>query len=51
VLLRLSDKNATELSKYSHDDVPWIVAKENQPIEYESVFYRTDKTSVRSYDD
>jgi len=51
VLSRLSDKNATELSNYSHEDVPWIVAKDNKPIEYESVFYRTDKTSVRSYDD
>ncbi len=51
VLARLSNKNATELSNYSHEDIPWIVTKENQPIKYEGVFYRTEKTSVRNYDD
>jgi len=51
VLARLSDKNATELSDYSHEDVPWLVAKENQPLDYEAVFYRTPKTSVRNYDE
>ena len=49
VLARLSDKNATELSAYSHQDVPWIAAEEGKPIDYESVFYRTPKTSVRNY--
>lgn len=49
VLARLGDKNATELSDYSHDDIPWIVAKEGKPLEYETVFYRTSKTSVRNY--
>jgi len=49
VLARLGDKNATELSDYSHDDIPWIVAKEGKPLEYEAVFYRTPKTSVRNY--
>lgn len=51
VLARLGDKNATELSDYSHEDVPWIVAEENKPLDYEAVFYRTPKTSVRNYDD
>lgn len=51
VLARLSDKNATELSNYSHDDVPWLIAEENQPLDYEAVFYRTPKTSVRNYDE
>ncbi|WKZ30153.1 MAG: DUF4065 domain-containing protein [Candidatus Dojkabacteria bacterium] len=50
VLARLSDKNASELSNYSHQDVPWVVAEEGKPIEYESVFYRTPKTSVRNYE-
>lgn len=50
VLARLGDKNATELSEYSHEDVPWIVAKEGKPLDYETVFYRTPKTSVRNYD-
>ncbi len=50
VLARLSDKNASEMRDYSHKDVPWIVAEDGKPIEYESVFYRTGDTSVRDYD-
>ncbi len=50
VLSRLSDKSATELSDYSHKDVPWIITKDNQPIKYEGVFYRTEETSVREYE-
>ncbi len=50
VIARLGDKNATELSEYSHEDTPWLIAKENQPLDYEAVFYRTPKTSVRNYD-
>lgn len=48
VLDKLSDKTATELSDYSHKDVPWITAE--NIIDYESVFYRTEETSVRRYD-
>jgi len=51
VIARLGDKNAAELSEYSHEDTPWIVAKENQPLDYDAVFYRTPKTSVRNYDE
>jgi len=51
VIARLGDKNATELSDYSHEDIPWVVAQENQPLDYEAVFYRTPKTSVRNYDE
>ncbi len=50
VLARLSDKNAKELSEYSHKDIPWLIAKDNQPIKYEAVFYRTKETSVREYE-
>jgi transcriptional regulator with XRE-family HTH domain len=50
VLARLGDKNATELSEYSHEDVPWLIAKENKSLDYEAVFYRTPKTSVRNYE-
>jgi uncharacterized phage-associated protein len=50
VLNRLSDKTATELSEYSHLDVPWITAVQNKPINYEAVFYRAANTSVREYD-
>lgn len=49
-LMKYADKNARELSEYSHKDVPWIAAKIREPIEYESVFYRTKETSVRNCD-
>ncbi|HEY4509452.1 MAG TPA: type II toxin-antitoxin system antitoxin SocA domain-containing protein [Candidatus Paceibacterota bacterium] len=51
VLARLSDKNAKELSDYSHGDIPWLSREFGERISYESVFYRDDKYSVRSYDD
>ncbi len=51
VLARLSDKNANELSDYSHSDVPWKVHKQGDIISYESVFYRDQEHSVRNYDD
>jgi transcriptional regulator with XRE-family HTH domain len=50
VLSRLSDKSASELSEYSHRDVPWITAEDGRPLSYESVFYRTKDTSVREYE-
>ena len=50
VLCRLSDKNANQISDYSHNDVPWITAENGKTINYESVFYRTKEYSVRSYD-
>lgn len=50
VLGKLSDMNANEISEYSHNDIPWISAKKNEKIEYESVFYRTPEYSVRKYD-
>ena len=49
VLEQLSDMNTTQISKYSHNDVPWITAEDGKPIEYESVFYRTAPYSVREY--
>lgn len=51
VLARLSDKNANELSDYSHEDVPWKVHKSGEIISYESVFYRDQEHSVRNYAD
>lgn len=51
VLARLSDKSATELSEYSHKDVPWIGTEDGKIMNYESVFYRTPETSVRIYAD
>jgi transcriptional regulator with XRE-family HTH domain len=51
VLSRLSDKNAKEVSDYSHNDVPWLTTQEGKIIEYESVFYRTAPYSVREYNE
>ena len=50
VLAKHASKNATQISNYSHEDVPWVVAQEGQPLSYESVFYRTNAFSVRSYE-
>ena len=50
-LQKYGGMSAREISAYSHLDVPWIVAKDREPIEYEAVFYRTRETSVRKYDD
>ena len=49
VLGRLSDKNATEISEYSHGDVPWLATEEGQVIDYELAFYRTPPYSRRQY--
>jgi transcriptional regulator with XRE-family HTH domain len=51
VLNRLSDMNASQLSDYSHADIPWVTTAEGEAIEYESVFYRTPLYSVRGYED
>ena len=51
VLARLSDKSATEIRNYSHEDIPWQSAQHGKPLSYESVFYRDERYSVRSYDD
>ena len=50
-LERLSDKTGKELSDFSHKDIPWIIAKDKEILEYESVFYRTAETSQREYDE
>ena len=49
VLNKLSDMNATQISEYSHNDVPWLTTEEGDVIDYESVFYRTTPYSVREY--
>jgi len=51
VLARLSDKNAKEIEKYSHEDIPWKTVENGKPLLYESVFYRDERYSVRNYDD
>lgn len=49
VLNKLSDMNASQISAYSHSDVPWATTADGDAIEYESVFYRTPPYSVRAY--
>jgi len=51
VLARLSEKNANEIEKYSHEDIPWKSAQDGKPLSYESVFYRDERYSVRNYED
>ena len=51
VLARLADKSATEISEYSHHDVPWLTKENGEVLSYESVFYRDEKYSVRAYAD
>lgn len=51
VLARLSDKNAIEIERYSHGDIPWKSAGDGEVLSYESVFYRDERYSVRNYDD
>jgi len=51
VLIAHSDKSDTEISNYSHEDLPWKATKDKELIDYELVFYRTPAYSVRSYQD
>ncbi|MFH0790376.1 MAG: Panacea domain-containing protein, partial [Candidatus Omnitrophota bacterium] len=51
VLDRLSNRNANEISDYSHGDVPWLTTEQGGVIDYEKVFYRTKQYSVRNYSD
>lgn len=50
VLSRYGDMTAKQLTDLSHEDTPWIAADGGKDIEYEHVFYRPDKLSVREYD-
>ena len=48
---RFSSKNASQLSEFSHGDMPWLSANSGEEINYEMVFYRTPEYSVRKYAD
>lgn len=41
--------NATQISAFSHIDVPWKSTKDKDIIDYKLVFYREPITSVREY--
>lgn len=49
VINTLSNMSASEISRYSHDDMPWKASKERQDIDYELVFYREPPYSARTY--
>lgn len=51
VLLKCSKMSANEISDYSHEDMPWQATDMKGIIDYELVFYRTPKLSVRKYDE
>jgi hypothetical protein len=43
VLNRHVDKNSKQLSAFCHEDLPFMIAEEDKPLDYESVFYRWAK--------
>ena len=47
VLSKLAGKTARELTSYSHTDTPWMIKKQGEILDYESVFYRDPIHSVR----
>ena len=51
VLNKLSHMNGREIEMYSHGDIPWRCAQHRQVIPYESVFYRSEKYSVKEDED
>jgi transcriptional regulator with XRE-family HTH domain len=51
VINKLSGMNASQISEYSHQDVPWVTTDDGGRINYESVFYRAPQYSVCEYND
>ncbi len=49
IIERLSCMDATTISDYSHGDIPWEVTPDKDIIDYDTVFYRKQPYSVRSY--
>ena len=49
VIEQMSDWSALAISNYSHKDLPWLVSKEGEEINYELAFYREAPYSVRNY--
>jgi transcriptional regulator with XRE-family HTH domain len=51
VIEQMSDWNATAISEYSHNDIPWKATEHGADISYELSFYRELPYSVRVYDE
>lgn len=50
VIDKISNWSARKASRYSHGDMPWMIAEDNEELDYEYVFYRDPEYSVRDYD-
>ena len=48
-ILTLGDMSSSEISEYSHGDLPWEISEDDEDLIYESVFYRDPEYSVRDY--
>jgi uncharacterized phage-associated protein len=48
VIKRLSGMTATQISAYSHTDMPWKATEMGKKIDYELVFYRDEIHSVKN---
>ena len=46
---RICHFNSEETEQYSHGDIPLRLAKEDEALNYEAVFYRGNEYSVRDY--
>lgn len=51
VIEQFSDWSARAISEYSHKDLPWLVSKEGEEINYELALYREAPYSVRNYEE
>lgn len=51
VIGKLCNMNASQISSYSHLDMPWKATQERDIIDYKLVFYRDSALSVRQYPD
>jgi len=51
VIDKFSDWSATAISNYSHKDIPWLVSKDGEEIDYELALYREAPFSVRNYEE
>lgn len=50
VIEQFSDWSASAISEYAHKDIPWLVSKEGEEINYELALYREAPYTVRNYD-
>jgi len=51
VILHLSDMTASQISEYSHGDMPWRATDDGEIIDYGFVFYRYPEYVKRVYDE